>query len=77
METNTILAIIGWAATALSIIGAILNAQKKISGFYVWLVANAIWVGYDLYLKNYPQAVLFAVYFGISSYGVWVWLKKK
>lgn len=67
---------IGWLITALSIIGAVLNAQKKLSGFYVWLVSNAGWVAYDLYIKNYPQAALFMVYFGISIYGIIIWLKE-
>ena len=71
------ISIMGWIATVLSIIGAILNAQKKTSGFYIWIIANILWVIYDLILQNYPQAVLFTVYAGISTYGIVVWLRKR
>ena len=67
---------IGWALTANSIVGAILNARKRIEGFYVWTIGNAGWVIWALYHKIYPQAVLFAVYLGITIYGIYKWQVK-
>ena len=62
-----------WIITAISIIGVILNAQKKIGGFYFWMVANFAWVVIDLYTGIFAQAGLFAFYFVMCFYGVHAW----
>jgi nicotinamide riboside transporter PnuC len=68
---------LSWIITGLSIIGAIYNAKGKIFGFYIWIIANLLWVGYDLYIQSYSQMVLFVVYTIISGYGIWQWKKRK
>jgi len=68
---------LSWIITGLSIIGAIYNAKGKIFGFYIWIIANLLWVGYDLYIQSYSQMVLFVVYTIISGYGIWQWKKKR
>lgn len=64
-----------WALTALSIIGVVLNARKKISGFYFWAVANVFWAVVNALQGQHAQAVLFGFYFVASVYGIWVWKK--
>ena len=66
---------ITWIMSALSIIGAVLNAKGKVSGFYFWIVANLAWVAYDISIGLYSQAVLFAVYTVISAWGIYQWRK--
>ena len=64
-----------WIITAISIIGVILNAQKKIGGFYFWMVTNLAWVAIDLYTGIFAQAALFTFYFVMCFYGVYAWKK--
>jgi nicotinamide riboside transporter PnuC len=70
------LELFAWIVTALSIVGVVLNAQQKVSGFYFWMVANASWVIIDIHKGIYAQAVLFAFYFAMCFYGVYSWRKK-
>ena len=65
-----------WFITVLSIIGVILNAQKKISGFYFWIVANFSWVLIDFHKGIYAQAALFGFYFLMCFYGIYTWRKE-
>lgn len=67
--------VITWVITVISIIGAVLNAQKKISGFYFWIVANTAWVAIDVYSGVYAQAALFLFYFAVCVYGLYSWRK--
>lgn len=69
--------LITWIVTLLSIIGAILNAQKKISGFYFWIVANSCWIIVDIHEGIYAQAGLFLFYVAVCIYGVHTWRKKE
>lgn len=66
-----------WIVSSLSILGAVLNAKLNIKGFYVWVIANLLWVAYDIYLGAYAQAALFCVYTGISIWGIKKWREKK
>ena len=68
--------ICAWVVTIISIIGVILNAQKKISGFYFWMFSNFSWVLIDIHKGIYAQAALFVFYFGMCFYGVYSWKRK-
>ena len=65
-----------WILTALSLLAAILNARGKVSGFYIWIVANLGWVAVDLIKEIPSQATLFFVYTCISIYGIKQWKNK-
>ena len=69
--------IFSWILTALSIIGALRNAQEKIDGFYIWIVANIGWIIYDVITNQPAQIALFAVYTAISIFGVYQWIKNR
>jgi len=66
-----------WIITGLSIIGVILNAKKKVSGFYFWMIANFSWIIIDLHKEVYAQAMLFGFYFIMCFYGVYEWKRPK
>jgi nicotinamide riboside transporter PnuC len=68
---------LSWIITILSLVGAIYNARGKIFSFYIWIIANLCWVAYDIYAKQYSQAVLFMVYTIISVYGIYNWRKQR
>lgn len=65
-----------WILTALSMIGVVLNARKKVSGFYFWWFANVGWVAINLRNEQWAQAVLFGFYAVACLYGILKWEKR-
>jgi hypothetical protein len=59
-----------WIVTVFSLVGVILNIYKKQGCFIVWAFTNATWCIYDFYIGAKEQAVLFAVYFLLSIWGI-------
>jgi len=76
--------ILGWIAVVLGLTGAILNARKNIYGFYIWIVSNALMifiyvsesVGVPFTEGKWYGALLFAMYFLLSIYGIIQWRKE-
>jgi len=62
-----------WIVTALSISGIILNIYKRRECFIVWCFTNAAWMAHDYYHGEYAQSFMFAVYFGLSIWGLLKW----
>ncbi len=60
-----------WFNTAVAIIGTVLNAKQLRFGFIIWMITNGVFVGYNLYIRSFPQAALFSVYFALALYG-WI-----
>ena len=69
------LEIFTWIVTFICIVGVIINAQKKISGFYWWMIGNACWIGINIFNGAWAQASLFSFYFIMCFYGVYNWKK--
>ena len=64
---------ITWCVTALSIVGTVLNIKKQKCCFAIWCATNGFWAVYDFIIGAYAQAALFAVYLGLSLWGLWEW----
>lgn len=64
---------VGWAITAMSLIGVVLNIHHKRSCFIIWGVTNFAWCVIDARHGIYSQAALQAVYLGLSFYGYRKW----
>ena len=62
-----------WTATILSIIGALMNAFLIKEGFYIWGVANFIWVYFAMKNKHYGLALTIFVFFIINIIGIIYW----
>jgi nicotinamide mononucleotide transporter len=62
-----------WINTAIAIIGTYLNARQVRYGFVLWMVTNFIFTGYNVLSGCWPQAFLFATYFGLAIYGWRSW----
>ena len=60
-------------AAILSVVGYILVAKKKISGFYVWILANLLWVNHFRYSWT---GSMFAVSIILTVYSIYEWRKK-
>ncbi len=64
---------IGWAVTAASIAGVVLNIKLRRECFYIWACTNAFWAVVDFTEGIYSQATLQAVYFGLAIWGIIEW----
>ena len=69
------LELLAWAVMAISIVGSLLNAQKRVSGFYFWTCSNLFWIGSNIHHGLYAQAGVFIFYTGICIYGLITWKK--
>ena len=65
-----------WIVTFASIVGTMLNIRKMRACFFIWLVTNSLWMIYDIWINNYPQAALFAVYVALAVWGIYSWRRK-
>lgn len=65
--------VVEWLATAMSIWGAILNAQLNIWGFYVFMVGNVFWVSFSIKHKHWGLLMTQIVFFALNIYGVYIW----
>jgi nicotinamide riboside transporter PnuC len=59
--------------TIASIVGTAANVLKRRWAFGVWICTNSLWCGYDISIRQYPQAALFAVYLGLAIWGLFSW----
>ena len=66
-----------WIVTAISVFGSILNARKSNKCFYVWIIANVLWLAYDIYTRLYSRAALDIVQTGICISGIIYWKKSE
>lgn len=66
-----------WIVTILSLTGNALNIKKKLSSFIVWVVANIMWLAYDLCTGLYSRAVLDTVQTIFCIWGIIEWNKKE
>lgn len=64
-----------WGVTALSLWGNVLNIKKKRSGFVVWVIANVLWLTYDVITGLYSRAALDIVQTAFCIWGIIEWKK--
>lgn len=68
---------INWVAVTLSIIGILLNANKMISCWPVWVSSNVCWLIYVVPKKEWAEILLWSVFAFANAYGWYQWLHKK
>lgn len=66
-----------WLVTILSLTGNALNVKKKVSGFYVWVVSNLLWLAYDISTGLYSRAALGLVQTGFCIWGIIEWKRNR
>jgi hypothetical protein len=74
IEKNLNHHLIEWIAAFLSIIGAILNAQLNIYGFYIFMLGNFMWIAFAVKHKHWGLLAANIVFFVLNVYGVWIWM---
>ena len=62
-----------WTITALSLLGTVLNVQKKVSCFYLWTLVNIAWIGVDAYQGLWARFVLDFVHLVFAIWGIVSW----
>ncbi|RQW89901.1 MAG: hypothetical protein EHM79_02015 [Geobacter sp.] len=62
--------------TMASLVGVVLNIRQNRACFYIWTVTNAAWAVVDFRAGLPAQAALFAIYFGLSVWGIIEWKRK-
>ena len=65
--------VIEFTATVLSLSGAVLNALGYVEGFWVWLVANGLWIVFSVRLRRWGLVSLFAAYEVLAVVGIVAW----
>ena len=59
-------------AFLLSVVGGILVAEKKVEGFYLWIIANTLWM--DVFGYSWAGA-MFVFYTVLSVFSIFEWRK--
>nr|DAH98316.1 MAG TPA: Nicotinamide riboside transporter PnuC transport, vitamin transport, Nicotinamide [Caudoviricetes sp.] len=67
---------ITWFLTAISLTGTILNIQKNILCFYVWLIGDILWCALDFCNGTYGRSLLDFVQVILAVCGIVSWQKK-
>ena len=73
IEKTLIHHVVEWLATILSILGAIFVAFKYKEGFYIWIVANFLWISFAWKHKHYGLLLLSVSYLIINLIGIVRW----
>jgi len=63
-----------WIASFLSITGVILNAQHLIICWFIWCLANTLWIYISLKKKDWSQFILWVIFTLSNVYGYFSWL---
>lgn len=66
-----------WIVTLMCLAGTILNVKKNIWCFYIWAVANILWLLFDIFTGLYSRALLDFVQFLFALWGIIEWRKNK
>lgn len=62
-----------WLATGLSILGNLFINRKNYKGFYIWIVANCMWIAEGIINDRGFQSTLFFVYLVLCIDGIRNW----
>ena len=67
---------IAYIITAASIVGTVANSFGKRWCFIVWGITNAFWIGYNIAIGSYAQALLYAFNLVMALVGFIEWGNK-
>lgn len=67
---------LNWFMLLIAISGAYLNSKKDINGFFCWSISNSYFMAWNIYIGQYFQGILFAIFLFTSLNGILKWKKK-
>ena len=69
------LQVVEWIAVTLAFAGAglvtSLGRRKRMVGFVCYLAANALWIGWAMYMGVFSQITMYAGFSALAIIGVW------
>lgn len=65
-----------WILAIISLAGNVLNSNKIVYGFHVWIICNVGWLIYDISNSIYARACLDLIQTALCLYGIRTWTKK-
>ena len=68
--------LVEWTATFFSVVGAVLNAQLNIWGFYLFIAGNVFWTAFAIKHKHWGLLLTQILFFVLNIYGIYVWMGK-
>ena len=71
------LVVLGYIAAAVSLVGIILNAQKLMACWPVWIFSNFLWITYSGIQGDVPYIILWSVFTLSNVYGWVQWRKTR
>jgi nicotinamide riboside transporter PnuC len=60
-----------------SLYGAYLNVLRNRWGFFLWMISNSFWMGWDFYIGEYAQSGLFACFLYLAIKGFFSWKEEE
>jgi len=76
MTTQDILQVALWVSTIFSIAGSIFINRKNSKGFYLFLIANACTIAFDVATRNWAQGVGILFFIYLNFEGIFKWSRK-
>lgn len=73
VPTNHVIVAVEYTAVVLGLIGNLLVAHKRRSGFALWVVSNILLVPLVLSKQMYGLAILYVTYCALAMYSFWRW----
>lgn len=67
------LMVITLIVTIITLIGTVANSFQKRWCFYIWICTNLFWIGYNLYIFEYFQTVIYVANLITSIIGLIKW----
>jgi hypothetical protein len=64
---------LSWFLIIVSIYAKLLVIKHKVLGFYLWIIADTLWMLYNFYIGANAQAFLMFIYIFFSLYGIYKW----
>lgn len=69
--------IISYVVSIITIVGTVANAFQKRWCFWIWLITNAFWIGWNIAVGEYAQSVIYVVNLTTCIIGLFKWKRNK
>lgn len=69
--------IISYVVSIITIVGTVANAFQKRWCFWIWLITNAFWIGWNIAVGEYAQSIIYIVNLTTCIIGLFKWKRNK
>lgn len=68
---------ISYVVSIITVVGTVANAFQKRWCFWIWLITNAFWIGWNIAIGEYAQSVIYVVNLTTCIIGLFKWKRNK